>query len=157
MNSVLLKSEKTDWETPIDFFKKLDEIFNFTLDPCSDEKNYKCKKYYTEKENGLLQSWKNETVFINPPYNKFQIEWILKATQEEIESNCISVLLIPARPDTKVWQDVIFLNASAVCFVKGRLKFGGVQNSAPFPSAIVVFGDIKLSQKQKLEKFGKVI
>jgi hypothetical protein len=26
-------------------------------------------------------------------------------------------------------------------FVKGRLKFGDSKNSAPFPSAVVIFGD----------------
>ena len=31
------------------------------------------------------------------------------------------------------------MQASEIWFVKGRLKFGGVKNPAPFPSAIVVY------------------
>jgi site-specific DNA-methyltransferase (adenine-specific) len=31
------------------------------------------------------------------------------------------------------------MSASEIKFVKGRLKFGDAENSAPFPSAIVVF------------------
>ena len=50
------------------------------------------------------------------------------------------MLLIPARPDTKVWQDIIFPNASQICFIRGRLRFGDAKESAPFPSAIIVFG-----------------
>lgn len=44
---VLLSSKKMDWATPQDFFDKLNEEFYFTLDPCADEHNHKCEKYYT--------------------------------------------------------------------------------------------------------------
>jgi len=33
------------------------------------------------------------------------------------------------------------MKADTVKFIKGRLKFDGHKNSAPFPSAIVVFGN----------------
>jgi len=49
------------------------------------------------------------------------------------------VCLIPSRTDTKYWHEFIFPNAE-IRFLKGRLKFGGHKNSAPFPSAIVIFG-----------------
>jgi site-specific DNA-methyltransferase (adenine-specific) len=53
-------------------------------------------------------------------------------------------MLIPARTDTKYWHDYV-MNASKIYFVKGRLKFdNGTENknSAPFPSAVVVFGEM---------------
>tara|TARA_R100000700_G_C3127443_1_gene113994 strand:- start:234 stop:428 length:195 start_codon:yes stop_codon:yes gene_type:complete len=50
--------------------------------------------------------------------------------------------LIPSRTDTKYWHEFIFPNAHKIMFIKGRLKFGGHQNSAPFPSAIVVFDNM---------------
>ena len=31
------------------------------------------------------------------------------------------------------------MKAHAIYFVKGRLKFGNGENSAPFPSAVIVF------------------
>ena len=46
-----------EWATPQDFFDKLNDEFHFTLDPCADEFNHKCEKYFTEKENGLEQCW----------------------------------------------------------------------------------------------------
>ena len=52
---VMFSSKKMDWATPQDFYDKLDSEFNFTLDPCADESNHKCDKYFTEQENGLEQ------------------------------------------------------------------------------------------------------
>ena len=54
---VMFSSKKMDWATPQDFYDKLDSEFNFTLDPCADESNHKCDKYFTEQENGLEQCW----------------------------------------------------------------------------------------------------
>ena len=47
-----MSSNTCEWGTPLSFFNKLNEEFEFTLDPCSSETNYKCKKHYTKKENG---------------------------------------------------------------------------------------------------------
>lgn len=47
-------------------------------------------------------------------------------------------MLIPSRTDTRWWHSYIEGKAE-VRFVKGRLKFGGCNQSAPFPSVVVVF------------------
>ena len=58
MNTDVMFSSKTDnWATPQEFFDELDREFHFDLDPAADENNHKCDKYFTVKENGLLQSW----------------------------------------------------------------------------------------------------
>ena len=58
MNRELMFSSKTDqWATPDDFFAELDKEFHFTLDPCADENNHKCEKYYTKEDDGLVQEW----------------------------------------------------------------------------------------------------
>ena len=81
MNSVHFSTGKDDWGTPQDLFDALNKEFNFTLDPCADDKNHKCDKYYTIEQDGLAQSWAGETVFCNPPYsrktktNAGQIAW----------------------------------------------------------------------------------
>ena len=54
---VMFSSKSMEWSTPQDFFDKLDSEFHFTLDPCADDNNHKCEKYYTEAQNGLEQSW----------------------------------------------------------------------------------------------------
>lgn len=58
MNTNVMFSSKTDaWTTPKAFFAKLDKEFHFDLDPCADEFNHKCEKYYTIADNGLLKEW----------------------------------------------------------------------------------------------------
>lgn len=154
LNEALFSSKKQDWETPIDFFNKLNEVFKFEIDVAASDDNAKCEKYFTEQTNGLAQKWEG-ACWMNPPYGREQIKWIEKAHEESLTGATV-VCLIPARPDTKVWQDVIFKKAIAVCFVKGRLKFGGSKESAPFPSALVVFSkEISRSEKQVLDELGK--
>ena len=60
-------SGKDDWRTPPELFAELDAVYHFTLDPCSTHENALCKKHYTKEEDGLIQSWGGETVFMNPP------------------------------------------------------------------------------------------
>ena len=59
-------SSKTDqWSTPQNFFDELNKEFNFTLDPCADEFNHKCDKYFTEEQDGLKQkSWQAKRCFV---------------------------------------------------------------------------------------------
>tara|TARA_R110000824_G_scaffold92217_2_gene223850 strand:+ start:6010 stop:6486 length:477 start_codon:yes stop_codon:yes gene_type:complete len=135
----LFSSKSTDWATPQHFFDKLEDIFGqFTLDPCTNDSNYKVKKRYTEDDDGLKQDWSGNNVFMNPPYGRGIKEWIRKAYEEGQKDSTVVVALIPARTDTRYWHDYV-MKADAIYFVKGRLKFGNGENSAPFPSAVVVF------------------
>ena len=139
---VLFSSKSDEWLTPDDFFKSLNEKFHFTLDPCADAHTSKCSKYYSKEENGLLRDWSGETVFVNPPYTRGAIrQWVEKCYKEAQKEGTKVVCLIPARTDTKYWHSYC-MRAKEIYFVEGRLKFGGpsnTQNSAPFPSAVIVF------------------
>jgi site-specific DNA-methyltransferase (adenine-specific) len=132
-------SSKTDkWSTPIDFFNTLDEEFNFTLDPCCLPSSAKCDNYYTEEDDGLIQPWHGR-VFMNPPYGRVIKHWIKKARDEVACGNAeLVVCLVPSRTDTRWFHDYIY-NKAEIRFIKGRLKFGGAKNSAPFPSMVVIF------------------
>jgi len=137
MNRTLLSTGKNDWETPQDFFDKLNEEFHFTLDACANEKNYKCNKYFTENENGLMQNWQGEVVYCNPPYSaKEQDAWVKKCYEESRHATV--VMLIPARTDTERFHKYI-LPYGEIRFLKGRLTFVGAKDPAPFPSMVVVF------------------
>ena len=130
-------SETNEWSTPQYLFDELNYEFNFTLDPCATDDNAKCKKYYIIEDDGLKQDWSNEIVFMNPPYGREIKHWIKKAYLESLKGATI-VCLIPSRTDTSYWHDYIF-GKSEIRFIKGRIKFGDSKNSAPFPSAIVIF------------------
>jgi site-specific DNA-methyltransferase (adenine-specific) len=140
MNTGVMFSSRTDqWATPQWFFDSLNEEFSFTLDPCADDFNHKCEKYYTKEDNGLLKSWDGEKVFCNPPYGREINKWVEKCFTEVKAGSCLlAVMLIPARTDTQWFHKYIYQKAE-VRFLKGRLKFGDSQNSAPFPSMVVVF------------------
>jgi phage N-6-adenine-methyltransferase len=142
MNTEVMFSSKSDeWETPQDLFNKLSsEYGGFTLDVCATEQNKKCEKYFDKKINGLEQSWQGEICWMNPPYGKEIGKWVKKAHEESLTGNCVVFALLPARTDTRWFHDYIYKN-HAFTLLKGRLKFGGSKNSAPFPSMIVIFRD----------------
>lgn len=137
--AVMFSSKTNDWSTPQDFYDELDNEFGFTLDPCADEYNHKCNKYFTEKDDGLLQDWGGEIVFCNPPYGKAIKDWVRKAYIEGCKPNTTVVLLIPARTDTQYFHDYVYHEAKEIRFIKGRLKFGDSKNAAPFPSMVVIY------------------
>lgn len=135
---VLFSSKSMEWATPREFFRKLDSQFNFTLDPCAKSHNALCSKYFTPDDDGLIQDWSGNKVFVNPPYGRGIGHWVKKSYEEGCKEGTTVVMLIPARTDTKYWHDYA-MKADEIRLIKGRLKFGGGKNSAPFPSAVVVF------------------
>jgi len=138
MNKALFSSNRMDWETPDELFESVNREFGFTLDAASSHENAKCRRHYTEKEDGLSQNWGGETVWVNPPYGKELPKWIQKCAQEGRKQNTTVVMLIPARTDTKAFHEHIYGKAE-IRFIKGRLKFKGAKTGAPFPSMLVVF------------------
>lgn len=136
INKGLFSSKYSDWETPQKLFNELNDEFHFTLDPCATDLNHKCKKYFTIKENGLIQDWSKDIVFMNPPYGREIKKWIKKAYEESLKG-AIVVCLIPSRTDTSYWHE--YCMKGEIRFIRGRLKFSNSKNSAPFPSAIIIF------------------
>ena len=122
INKGLFTSNTDVWSTPPDFYKKLDDEFHFDFDPCP----------LNPKFDGLEIQWKARN-FMNPPYGRVIGKWVKKASE-----NPTTVCLLPARTDTKWFHDYIYGKAE-IRFIKGRLKFGGSKNSAPFPSMVVIF------------------
>lgn len=138
MDKVLFSSKSEEWETPQWLYDELDKEFNFVLDPCATHKNHKCKRWITKEYDGLTKDWAHhERVFMNPPYGRVIQHWMKKAYEEFLKGATV-VCLVPSRTDTRWWHDYC-MKATEIRFIKGRLKFGGAKNPAPFPSAIVIF------------------
>ena len=135
---VLFSSKEEKWETPQDFFDKLNDEFHFTLDAAASPDNAKCANYFTEEQDGLVQSWEGHTVWCNPPYCRKTGAWVKKAYEEHQRTGCTVVMLLPSRTDVRWFHDYI-LGKAEIRFIKGRLKFGGNKNSAPFPSIVVIY------------------
>jgi phage N-6-adenine-methyltransferase len=138
MNKEVMFSSRTDlWETPQGLFDELDAEFHFDLDVCALPENAKCEKYYTPEQDGLSQEW-NGVCWCNPPYGREIGKWLRKAAK----SGTTVVMLLPARTDTKWFHDYI-LHRAEVRYLRGRLKFGGGKNSAPFPSMVVIYRAVR--------------
>ena len=139
VSDALFSSNSTEWATPQDLFDELNQEFAFTLDVCATEENHKCDKYFTIKENGLVQDWGKERVFCNPPYGREIQYWVASCAQH----NGLAVMLLPARTDTKWFHEFCYNKPGVqIEFIKGRLKFGNGKNSAPFPSMLVIFNNL---------------
>ena len=138
MNTEVMFSSKSDeWSTPQHIFDDLNAEFDFNLDPCATIENHKCDTFFTQNDDGLSKNWGGYRAFVNPPYSQIK-QWVKKCWEESTKPNTIVVMLIPARTDTRYFHQYIN-HRSEVRFIKGRLKFGDNNNSAPFPSMVVIF------------------
>jgi DNA N-6-adenine-methyltransferase (Dam) len=125
--SVLFSSASDRWSTPLEVKETLYAEFGLNFDPCPLD----------GVVNGLAPlfcRWDGKRVFCNPPYGPQIGQWLERRVEAEI-----AVYLLPARTDTRWFHEVCLPHAAEIRFVRGRLKFGGADNSAPFPSMIVVF------------------
>lgn len=163
VSSVLFSSKTCEHETPQDLFDNLKKEFPFTLDVCATAENKKCDRYFNKEEDGLSRGWGTDVCWMNPPYGEPELPCKAKCTKKKCEKRkhhiavyvpgirdwvkkaftaasfgATVVCLLPARTDTKWWHDYV-LDHGEIRFIRGRLKFGQAKNSAPFPSAIVVF------------------
>ena len=135
INKGLMTSTTDLWSTPQELYDTYNQTYNFELDVCATKDNAKCSKYYTKEEDGLSQDWTG-TIWMNPPYGREIGKWMKKAYEASLTGATI-VCLVPSRTDTKWWHN--YAMYGDITFIKGRLKFGNAKNSAPFPSAIVIF------------------
>lgn len=129
-------SSRTDeWSTPDDFFAELNETFHFDLDACASPRNAKCARYFTREQDALQQQWQGK-VWMNPPYGREIAAFMRKAYEESLLGATV-VCLVPSRTDTQWWHR--YAMRGQIIYLRGRLRFGGAETSAPFPSAIVIF------------------
>lgn len=158
--AVLFSSARDDWRTPPELFAKLDAEFNFDVDAAASIDNTLCKWFWGpigDSEGGrdaIAVNWSTSApmlgrppvCYCNPPYSRgMQKHFIAKAALERLRG-VTTVMLIPARTDTKAFHAFIWdaekhqpRKGVEVRFLPGRIKFVGAKHGAPFPSMIVVF------------------
>ena len=117
-----------NWATPPDFYDKLNAEFCFDFDPCPlNEGEIK------PEQDGLLINW-GKSNFINPPYSQKLKEAFIDKAIDVAANGCVCVMLLPVSTSTKVFHDKILPNASEIRFVRGRIKFLGVNTKGEFVS-----------------------
>jgi len=108
------------WATPKYLMDELQEEFNFDFDPCPLELGE-----ITEEKNGLLIEW-GERNFINPPYSRKLKDAFVKRAVEMKNRGKLCVLLLPVSTSTVLFHNFIQPNANEIRFLRGRVKFEGV-------------------------------
>ena len=137
--SVHFSSDSAQWHTPSEVAQRVAQALGgIELDPCSDlKRNVTAEKHFTQDDDGLSREWFGR-VYMNPPYGAEITAWVEKLCHQYALGNVTeAIALVPARTDTEWWR---MFRDYAICFVDGRLKFSGHDNSAPFPSALVYLG-----------------
>jgi phage N-6-adenine-methyltransferase len=137
----LFMSDKQDWETPTELFKKINNEFIFTLDVCATSKNAKVDRFISPDIDGLTQFWGQERCWMNPPYGRMIRHWIKKAYESTLYGALV-VGLLPARTDTAWFHDFIY-NRAEIRFIRGRIRFVGAKDNAPFPSMLAIWRPIE--------------
>lgn len=113
------------------------------LDPCTTPDNpVGAGRFYTIADDGLKQPWwpARPSIFVNPPYSKAREPWVERCIKAG-ELGQKVILLMPAATDTRIFQKAA-TSATAVVFIKGRVKFGVLrpnrrQVAASHPSALI--------------------
>tara|TARA_B100000963_G_C22190545_1_gene478608 strand:- start:35 stop:439 length:405 start_codon:yes stop_codon:yes gene_type:complete len=119
----------SDYPTPLEFYQKLDEEFNFDFDPCPLNHNLKLW-------NGLEISW-GYSNFVNPPYDRKNKKLFILKGIEEYKKGKTVVFLLPVSTSTKIFHEHILPNKPEIRFIKGRLRFKSTGGS--FDSMLVIF------------------
>jgi hypothetical protein len=111
------------------------------LDPCTLADNpVGAERFYTVEQDGLTQPWDAATIFVNPPYGKAREPWVERCVTAAASGSSV-VLLMPSHTDTRIFQRAM-KSATAVVFIRGRVKFGTLrpnrrQEAASHPSALI--------------------
>lgn len=119
------------WATPIWLYKYAESRFGtFDLDVCANSENFKCRRYYTEEQNSLVQPWGSSN-WCNPPYSNIR-PWVEKAILETDLGNT-TVMLLPADFSTQ-WFKVVWDASSDIVILNKRVRFVGATGSPKFAS-----------------------
>ncbi len=127
-----------EWFTPPHVFEALG--LEFDLDPCSPPGGLPwipAKRFYAKEEDGLSRPWHGR-IWLNPPYGRGETErWLAK-----LADHGDGIALVPNRSDA-MWWHAIVPRATALCFVRGRIRFlrpGLPASSPPAASVLIAFG-----------------
>jgi site-specific DNA-methyltransferase (adenine-specific) len=125
--------ERDMWETPQELWDNLHSQYCFTLDCCADKFNAKLNNF----TNGFESMYcKDEIGWMNPPFSKAKN--MFKRFFEALNKGV--AIYRCDNFETKIWQKVIFPNASWIFIPDKRIVYEGMDgNGSRFPSALIGF------------------
>ena len=143
------------WLTPPHIIEALGV---FDLDPCASEDRPwdTAKHHYTIKHDGLTQPWIGR-IWCNPPYGPKMGPFLDKLAGHSGGG----VALVFARTETKAFFDFVWDKATAILFLKGRLKFhkpnGELGGTAGSPSVLIAYGEAEAENLKNCKLQGKYL
>jgi len=149
------KSKTVEHGTPKYIVQMLADEFAdgaFDLDVAASDVLHVCEKYFTKKDNGLLQKWFGR-VWCNPPYGLVETLWIQKAVREVLLGRAeVVVMLLPAKMSKKWWKTYVTCEdqdesgryklkypLETMKPIDRRIQFIGSESTATFPCVALVF------------------
>lgn len=168
MNLPRLMQKSFEWYTPPQYVAAAREVMGgeIDLDPASNDlanQIIHAARFYDKAQNGLLQTWEAERLWLNPPYCKSgavsnQELWTHKLIAEYQAGRIQqAILLINAATETRWFQR---LYDFPICFVKGRIRFrspADIKTGSTIGSAFVYFGCNIQQFISVFSRFGAVI
>jgi phage N-6-adenine-methyltransferase len=162
---VAYNSGNNEWYTPVEYIVAARAVMgDIELDPASSLKanqTVRAKKIYTAQDDGLTKKWSGRT-WMNPPYageliGKFSEKIVKHYGQGDIGE---AIVLVNNATET-IWFQTLLECASAVCLIKGRIKFidaEGKPSGAPLQGqALLYFGEKIEEFTLEFSKFGRVM
>ena len=106
-----------EWYTPQEI---IDALGRFDLDPCAPVSPLweTADVMYNKNDNGLTKDWFGR-VWLNPPYSRPLIELFVRRLAEHGDG----IALLFNRCDNKLFQDIVFEQATAIKILKNRIRF----------------------------------
>jgi len=158
-------SGNNEWYTPSEYIEAARQVLGeIDLDPASSEianKTVKAKIYFTAEDDGLKYSWDGR-IWMNPPYSgdligKFTEKLARHYSQGEVTE---AVVLINNATETN-WFQSLLIHVSAVCFVKGRIKYwnaDGVPENTGLQGQVILYLGVDIIRFENIFKdFGIVL
>lgn len=157
-------SGKNEWYTPAEFIESARRAMgSIDCDPASSKvanKTVGAGVFFDAKQDGLKQEWKGN-IWMNPPYaqpliSKFATAVVEKFKVGEIKQACV---LVNNATETG-WFQGMLAAASAVCFVRGRVKFLDPKGNPGAPlqgQAVIYLGKKAVDFSTAFQTFGPVL
>ncbi len=115
--------DRDSWATPLDFFKPLNERYDFTLDAAAEPWSAKCRRFWTRRDDAFQQNPRGETIWCNPPYSDLG-SWVAMFGRWQEAGNLV-VALLPNRTDSEWFHRHLWplCDLRGVEFIRGRIPF----------------------------------
>ena len=142
---VTANTGKSEWYTPPHLLDRAREVLGgIDFDPASSaiaNENVQAAQYFTAEDDALLQEWPIGRIWMNPPYSQALMKPFCERFASEMRRGSTGIVLVNNATET-VWFNALMGRASAVCFLRGRVRFideAGDLGGAPLQGQAAIY------------------